>query len=389
MIVIVAPYTGYNVGNEVNLGASKKIRFIISALSKLSNKIILVNSAHNNTIRQKLVVREISIESNEITEIILPVFGNKFLGKFLNLFHTNQVLDLLSKDDKIELIWHYNAYSFEMVFAKKAKKRFQVPMILEFEDWHFARDRRFNPKPLFDYFLWRLSAKIFSRVYVVNSMIKNNIAAFSKDIRLFPGIVPNYLINIKNNFPPFKYNSKHVHIGYFGGLNEEKGADIIMKLSDILPDNFIIHVTGLGVLTNQFKNKALLSQGRLIFHGYLHDVDLYKVIEKCDIILNPHKPINNFKNGIFPFKVIEAIASGRLLISTNLSFSGFEEVSMGTRFVNHSLNEFFDAILGADTFYHRNYKQIIDASNKAVTLFGESSFIDSLREYISHDYNSS
>jgi glycosyltransferase involved in cell wall biosynthesis len=41
-------------------------------------------------------------------------------------------------------------------------------------------------------------------------------------------------------------------------------------------------------------------------------------MRNCDVIVNPHKPMALFNQGIFPFKIIESVASGRVVVSTEL-----------------------------------------------------------------------
>lgn len=389
MVILVAPYTGYNEEGKVDLGASKKIRFVISALSRVSKDIVLINSAHNSVVKRPMVRRSIEIDGVPVTEIILPTHTNRPIGKVLNLLDSKKVLNMLEGEidthGKPKLIWFYNAYSFEMVMAEIAFKRFHVPMILEFEDWHFSRDRGLNVKPWLDYFFWKRAIKLFSKVYAINSSVKARVYPYCKNVSLLPGVVPESLSKIAIESPPFPETSSSIHIGYFGGLKSEKGADLVLKLSQLLPKKYTIHVTGSGPLSNQFIERAQSSSGQLVYHGMVPDAELLKVISTCDIILNPHVPISEFKDGLFPFKVIEAIASGRLLITTQLSFDGFEELSRGVVFAEHSVEDFEKKILGACQWFNKKKNSIVDSTFAATDLFGEQSIVSSMKLLIGSD----
>lgn len=390
MVILVAPYTGYNEEGKVDLGASKKIRFVISALSRISKDIVLVNSAHNAVIKRPLFKRRIEIDGIHVTEIVLPTHNSRPLGKFFNLLDGKKVLksldDEITTHGKPKLIWFYNAYSFEMVMARTFFRKFHVPMILEFEDWHFSRSRGLNIKPWIDYYFWKKAVKLFSKVYAINSSVKARVYPYCKNVSLLPGVVPESLSRISIENPPFNEVSNSIHIGYFGGLKAEKGADLVLELSQRLPQNYTVHVTGSGPLSTQFSERAQSSNGQLIYHGMISDDELLTVISSCDIILNPHVPISEFKDGLFPFKVIEAIASGRLLITTELSFNGFEELSNGIMFAEHSVDDFEEKILGATLWFNDKKKIITDSAATATKLFGEQSIVLSMWSLIKNDH---
>ncbi|MCF2487364.1 glycosyltransferase [Dyadobacter sp. CY347] len=386
MIVLVAPYTGYNKSGDVHLGASKKIRFVISVLSKLSNDIILINSAHNALEKNALVKRKIVIDGVSLTEILPPTIQRRAVGKLLNLVNINEVVEQLEIEEQTgkapELFWFYNAYAFEMLFANKVSKKYKAPLILEFEDWHFSRNRGGSLKPWIDYLFWRISIGKFEKVYAINANVRNIVRPLCSNVSLLPGVVPKSLAIIAQNNEPFAKSGRALKIGYFGGLSKEKGADIVLALPDMLSSNFVLHVTGSGSLSTLFTEQSQKTPDKLVYHGMVDDKELMEIIADCDIILNPHTPIAEFKDGLFPFKVIESIASGRMLISTELSFTGFEELAKGTLFVDHSVTAFAKAITEARSWFEKNKTDIEESSSKAIAMFGEESIVGYLKQLI-------
>ena len=382
MIIIVAPYT-YDVENgNVNLGASKKIRFVISLLSNLSSNIVLVNSAHNKCKRETFIKHEITIAGIRITEVIPPTKDNRAVGKLVNLFHAREAMELAIGDEKPMLFWFYNGYSFEMRFASLAHEKYTAPMVLEVEDWHFSRGSYLKIKPWFDFFLWRYAVRLFTRAYAINANVKAKLTPFIADTHLLPGVVSNGFLNKADLRKAFTKENGEIHIGYFGGLNSEKGADIVLELPNHLPEGYVVHVTGAGALSSAFEKAAKHQTEKLKFHGMVSDEELIELMSTCDVILNPHQPITEFKDGIFPFKVIEAIASARLLISTPLSFNGFEEIQGGVFFSQHSIDAFVEAILDAENIYNINKEKIEIAKNNARHLFGETGILASLKSLL-------
>ena len=383
MIVIVAPYSPPNRNCFAHLGASRKLETIISILSRFDTQIVLVNSAHNECICSPLVIIQSQICSINLMEIKLPTYSSRMIGKLINIFLAKQVLDVLQKMGSPQLFWFYNGYGFEMRMASLAWRAFRAPMILEFEDWIFARSRGFNPKPYIDYYLWRQAAHLMSGTFAVNSLLAKKIHSVVSSVDLLPGVVPEILANIGKHFPPFSNASSSISIGFFGGLSIEKGADIVLKLATTLPEGYVLHVTGSGPLMADFEVFSREYPARLCYYGQVNDTVLYGLIAQCDVMLNPHSSIEKMDNGVFPFKVIEAVASGRLLISTALPTQDLEEVLLGVQFVDHSTHAFIDAIVKARERYCQHSTLISQCSKLANQRFGEDALLKKVKDFVS------
>jgi glycosyltransferase involved in cell wall biosynthesis len=379
MIVIVAPYSPPSREGVAHLGASRKLETIISILFRLDPKIVLINSAHNQKTPTPLTISEVEICGVAVIEVTPQLSASRQFGKFKNIFHVKQILDVVQTLGIPQLFWFYNGYAFEMRFAEIAKYKFCVPMIFEFEDWHFSRNRGFSLKPYVDYFFWRRAVVLMSESFVVNKMIASKIEKFIKQVHILPGIVPKVLSNIAKESQPFSIYSDSIHIGFFGGLSVEKGADLILKLVTTLPKGYVLHVTGTGVLAADFEECAKKNPEILRYYGRVDDAKLYQLISKCDVMLNPHSSIDNMSNGVFPFKVIEAIASGRLLISTAVPKDGLEDVLQGVHFVEHNINAFKSAIFSCRLHYDHNASLIARGADIANQRFGEDTLLDRVK----------
>lgn len=375
MIIFVAPYSPPNRPGCSHLGASRKIETIISILSNLDLKLVLINSAHNDFSPASITVKDTKIAGVNLVEITPPISSHRAIGKLKNIFCIDRVLSEVEKLGRPCFMWFYNGYAFEMCLASKASQKFHVPMILEFEDWHFSRSRGLNPKPYIDYFFWRKSARLMSGVFAVNAFLASRMRDYLTQVELLPGIVPKVLAEIAQKSLPFSDHTRPVKVGFFGGLSAEKGADIVLKLASKLPVGFEIHVTGTGPLVIDFENYTKKYPERLYYYGRVDDVKLYSLIANCDVMLNPHSPIAEMNNGVFPFKVIEAVASGRLLLSTALPSQELLDVLVGVRFVNHTVDAFYDAIIGARNDYFCNRSLIVQGAYVANKRFGEDAFL--------------
>lgn len=382
MIIIVAPYSPAGITSGAHLGAARKIEMIISILSRTGSNIVLVNSSHNGIGPAALKVRQILIADTLLTEITPPLSSFSKLGKLRNTILAHQVFAAIEKIGRPKCIWLYNGYAFEMRFASLAWKRFHVPMILEFEDWHFSRSRRLNPKPYIDFFLWRRAAPLMAGVFAVNAFLAKKMREFTIHVDLLPGLVPKVLPLMAKHSLPFSDQSNQVSVGFFSGLSIEKGADIILRLVTALPAGYVMHVTGSGPLDAEFTACANEFPLRMIYHGRVSDSKLYELIGQCDVILNPHSSIENMGNGIFPFKVIEAIASGRLLLSTAVPAAGLEDVLQGVQFVEHDAGAFRAGILASRQRYLANAALISHGAAVANQRFGEDALLKKIQAII-------
>ncbi|MFM5023033.1 glycosyltransferase [Aeromonas rivipollensis] len=369
MIVFIAPYLPPNRLGPTHLGASRKIELILSILSKIDNEIVLVNSSQSSNEGGGVKTQTSRIAGVDLIEILPPsLFSSSLINKVYNLFFIRKTLKAVSDLGKPNLILFYNGYAFEMLFSLISKSHFNAPHVFEFEDWHFSRERMLNPKPYIDYFFWRLAIKSMSAAFVVNVNLKKKISNFLSNIYVLPGIVSSDLMEISKNREPFS-DLPMINVGYFGGLSKEKGADIVLELAKKLPSNFHIHTTGSGEYENDFLKER---SNNFHYYGRVEDKFLYELISKCDVLINPHSSIEDMNNGIFPFKVIESLASGRLLISTDLPKEGLEDLLQSVVYVTHSSDDFKSAIMNSKSTYAENAEKIQNTALLASEKFSEA-----------------
>lgn len=383
MIVVVAPYSPVGCGGIVHLGAARKIEFVLGALAKIDSEVVLINTAHNSIDRSQKRSKLRAIAGGDVVEVTPSTHSNRFLGKLLNLTEVGEILDLALQGRKPKLVWFYNGYAFEMLSANWFFKRFHsVPMVLEFEDWHFSRSRGINPKPFIDYLFWRLMVPKFRAIFAVNDFLLEKSRSSKVIPYLFPGVVSEQLASVSDVRKPFSSGNSIVNIGFFGGLSVEKGGRLLLELVGCLPENYVLHVTGSGPLSSDFEMAASNNSSRLRFYGAVSDSALMDLVSQCDVILNPHSPIENMGFGVFPFKVIEAISSGRLLISTQVPAEGLRDCLSCVVFVEFSVAAFRDAIVDSRKLYF-NYVDVIERSSSWVNAnYSEDAFVSRVKALV-------
>lgn len=375
MIVIVAPYSPIGSCDAPNLGAARKIEAVIGMLGSRDKFIVLVNTAHHSYLKAPLSTAKKIIGGVDVIELTPATISNRRVGKLLNIIDVPAVVAAILKIGRPELVWLYNGYAFESRFGRLIYKRADCKVILELEDWHFSRGRGLNPKPFVDWFFWRALLSCTSYAFAVNASLAARMGGVSAKVGLFPGVVADGVANLNVDFPPFSRADKSCVIGYFGGLSEEKGASHVAALISQLPQNFRMVVTGSGKLEGVFQKLHDEYGEKLEFHGRVGDEKLLELIGSCDVLLNPHAPIDTMANGVFPFKVIEGIASGRLMISTHLPSSGLNNVLQGVEFIPNDSQQLLRAVVNARSTYKTNFQNIQNGAAEAVRLFGKDAIL--------------
>ena len=160
------------------------------------------------------------------------------------------------------------------------------------------------------------------KIVAITSAVKNFLI---KTYNIPPNkikIIPS-ASSLKFKFKKF-VKKKRYNLGYFGSLNPSKGSAFIVKLSQIDKENnyFIYGGNDEEVL----KLKKINHSNNLKIRKSVPYSQIKKYISKMDILLMPSNlkkiqslgGIGNIAKYTSPLKLFDYLASGRLIISTNL-----------------------------------------------------------------------
>lgn len=379
-ILLVAPYSPIGSCNDPHLGGAKKIELVLKLLMKLEFPVVFINTAHNRLTYSRTNINSIQTEnSKNIIEITPFTIKNRRLGKFLNIFYTKTLANILAQKKPV-FIWIYNGYAFEAKLASELSSLCNCPVVLEIEDLHDARSRGLNLKPLIDSYYYNNILNIAKLVTCVNNFIFKKIQLPIQRKMLLPSIIDHRLINGFSIKIPFSQSP--FRVGYFGGLSSEKGADIVLKLGACLPHGWNLVVTGTGTLSTDFSRLAKEHSDRVTFIHHASDEQLYHEMLTCDAIINPHKSIASMGNGVFPFKVFEALASGRLLLSTALPNVGLSLDKVILYF--DDIESLINSLIQAKEFFINHSNDILSLREKVIELYSEQNVYAALKSRLIH-----
>ena len=347
-IVVVAPF-----GASPALAPTSKISPVLGVLARFGRRIILVDSAHKRAAFARGSISRLRLANGaHIIRWVPATLPCRRVGKFFNLLQANGIARRLAKEEP-QLVWLYNSYAFEAQVALALSARCSCRVVLELEDWPTARWRGIiSSKAHLDlFYLHRLLPRA-CLVTCVNEPLAQRINGM-KTV-LLPSVIPAQLLAAGDSRRPF--SARPYTLGYFGRLSREKGADVLLACARQWPPGWRLCVTGDGPLQDDFTALAK-RHAWAEYLGIVPKERLCELVCQCDAILNPHSPIDLMGAGVFPSKVLEPIASGRLLISTALPPFGVR-LDGGVLFYGGSPAELADAMQVADGYYGSHQSQI-------------------------------
>ena len=99
--------------------------------------------------------------------------------------------------------------------------------------------------------------------------------------------------------------------------------------------------------------------------GVVSDLELAEAIGRTDVLLNPHI----IMDGVFPFKLIEYVSSGRLILSSEMTFPlKLSWIKESIIFENLDLDKWIDIILSSSIIYNSK-KDIINSFRRSLKNF--------------------
>ena len=312
-IFFIAATAPWHSGKHKFLAAQAKIGLFVTALSELGHQVCFIHTGPDMNETKALAFSTIQYGPHRISQLTFPRYVIGRFSRLRSLFDSNHVVcTAFSNWGKPDLIWSYNAFSVDMCLARLFSLKSGSPLLLEFEDWIFARSSFLSLKSYLDWFYWRLALSHINYCFAVNPFIADIMQKYGVNTLLFPGIIRGAIIELKPS--TFPASAELIRVGYTGGLFVEKGGGFLLELiqlSALRKLNIEFVITGQGPLSDSFRELSTKHPFSCRYLGYVDDSQLASLFGNVHIFLNPHIPMR----GAFPFKLLEYIGSGRPVLS--------------------------------------------------------------------------
>lgn len=271
-------------------------------------KILSTGLVNNNTF--KFYKKYYSKIDNKVT--YCSIIDIKLINVLSSIFFTFLEIIKINKEKKIDNIIFYN-YKPEVAWpAWLAKKILKTNITIEYEDGYYSTESISKFKQKLFVLTENIISKSVDSAILVTSKLKSRVDARSVIVR---GIVDEEFMKYCKSTRQAN-NSGKVKILYSGGLDKERGLQVLLDSLDYIDEEFELIISGRGPLENIITNK---NDSRIKYLGFTDYEVVKENIKNADILVSCQLENHNFGNVSFPSKIFEYIASGNKIISSKTS----------------------------------------------------------------------
>lgn len=256
------------------------------------------------------LVRNTQLENGLIANLIIKPKGK--IGNIIVFIKTTWLVLRKSRNGNRIIQFNPEYYSLLLPYICAIKKTESILILSDFTEPEEVKGllRRWMAKRIKNTILHYTKIIVLSNTLLVNSHNRYLIYRGSINIKEFSGFSMNR-------------GSDKIKLLFSGTYNDVGGVNILLQaFSEIDNSDLELHFTGYGELKNTIKIMQE-NDTRIIDHGFVTRQELLEIYREVSILVNPRDMrITQNKNN-FPSKILEYLATGRLIIST--MFSGWED----------------------------------------------------------------
>lgn len=161
------------------------------------------------------------------------------------------------------------------------------------------------------------------------------------------------------------------NLAYSGLLSTVTGVDLLIDAFKLIPNPDVrLYISGKGDL-EQYVIEAAKQDRRIIYKGFLEEKEYYKMLNSAHVLINPRNMhlLQNQTN--FPSKVLEYLAAGKTIVSTQ--FNGYEKYQENMYFIESEAEKLAECILDVIKNYSDIAERVYNINRtKAKTLTWEN-----------------
>lgn len=256
------------------------------------------------------------------------------------IYNIKLIDNYFKKDDVIKFNAIYQRYSLGNFYGVYLRRKYNLPLILEFNGSELWISKNWNNKKIFFYDLLNriehINLKFADKIIVVSEVLKINLIGIGIDaskILVNPNGVDTEIY--KPNVGGIELKKElgiidETIVGFIGTFGAWHGAIVMAKAIEKYfkkykntNTKFLLIGEGndLPRVKEIIENSGFKNQ--VIFTGRINQPDGPKYLDTCDILLSPHIP-NPDGSEFFgsPTKLFEYMAMGKAIIASNLNQIG-------------------------------------------------------------------
>ena len=239
-----------------------------------------------------------------------------YLNHFIAVLSAVSLVKHASMKKRFDMMLLYNIDEFTMSIASYYLNKIKnIPIVLEYEDGVNTSGR--GPSVCRQYIRQKMETWLRSRLsgaICVNHNLSRRLS--NPNTYILPGVVDDDLCSkAKHRKQPISGSPPYLAV-YSGSLTEGKGVELIPEIASQLRGRVHFVITGIGPLHARLVDAAKKSGGNVEVLGYVERDRLNQLLTSADFLLNPHE--EELSGGISPFKLIEYLAAGSIVLTTNI-----------------------------------------------------------------------
>jgi glycosyltransferase involved in cell wall biosynthesis len=373
IVLLIAPYSLNSYSSWYSPGRTKKILQVEALLSSLSLSLFRINTAPD-------LLPPSRIPHLQLSQATLPFF------RLINSFYSI-VLFLVKRPFRrtTPILWIYNTRFSEALIAFIVLLFIsRLPLYLQIEDLPRARPQNAGVRGLLDFVCLHLLVRRSNHIFVVSPIVAEVLQSITPTtcapLTVLPPLLsPDFLLTVEQRSQPF--SQRITTILYAGGYGIEKGVnDLIQAFLRLPPDLFSLQLAGAVPDTLV---SSLPSNKRIQILGHLDNSELYSYYSNADVLVSPHR-VTQRSSSIFPFKLIEYVASGAFPLTTPMP--GVELLCLPNVCLFETIDDLTSKLLNSRTLWMQHKQSILACSANLRYSYSYKSLQPSLATQLGRDH---
>lgn len=287
----------------ISQAAQNKSSYIIKMLETGGNTVFVWSNAWTSSHSGRFYPGFQSELNDKIT--YSSIWGVPFLNVWSCRKSCRKYLKQVCANEKFDGIIFYNMRLENAPIALYAKKKWGIPIYLQYEDG-LTKDANVGTLKRFLY--QRIEEKTLPKLngaFLVTSLL---------DVPC-PSMVVRGAIDYKK---VQKEDKKHeIPVLLFAStLDRQRGAQILLEALQYTTQQFQLIITGRGELADEI---ASCNDARIDYRGYISYEEYQSLLEQADICINAQLSHAEFGNVSFPSKVFEYLSNRKLVVSSDVA----------------------------------------------------------------------
>ena len=179
-----------------------------------------------------------------------------------------------------------------------------------------------------------------------------------------------------------KWGKKKIVL-YSGMLSKVTGVDLLIKVfKQSKLKNYELWITGKGELEDEVR-QASQENNNIKFEGFVSNSEFYEILSKADIVINPRNM--NFTQNMnnFPSKILEYLASGRVVVSTR--FPGYQRFKNNIFFCDSDVDSIASTLCRTFELSEKTVSEIFEKNREFVKKFDWTNQAENILNFVGED----